>query len=61
MENKRKFLYKRGTDYSVVVEYDESTGRMMFSELKVPDSTDHEIKDLFLDEAEIATLEQITE
>jgi hypothetical protein len=58
---KRKFEYTRGTEYKCCVEVDESTGRLAYSNLAIPEDTPVEIKDAFLDEAEIAVLQALDE
>jgi len=57
----RKFEYSRGTEYSCVVTVDEEISRVSFSNISVPENTSLEIKEAFLDEAEIAVFKALEE
>jgi len=57
--NKLMFEYKRGTEYSVIVSIDTVSCHTTFHNIKFPNGTSKENKELFLKEADDAAITQL--
>jgi hypothetical protein len=57
----RKFEYSRGTEYTCIVIVSEEFMRVTFSNITCPQGTTNEIKEAFLDEAELAVFKALEE